>query len=76
MLCYFQVYGKMNLLYVYTYPLVLGSFPIQAITEHWQSSLCYVQFVLVIYFIYSSMCTSVTIYILKKKNIILDCSNI
>ena len=35
---------------------------------------CAIQFLLVTYFIYSSMSMSVTIYILKKKNIILDCS--
>ena len=62
MLCYFQVYNKVNQLYIYIYPLFLDSFPIQFITEYWvEFPVLYSRSLLVIYVIYSSKYMSIPI---------------
>ena len=56
-LCYFQVYIKVNQLYIHICPLFLflDSFPIQAITEYWvEHPVLYSRFSLVVLFYISS----------------------
>ena len=55
MLCYFQVYSKVNLLYKFIYPPILHSFPMQAIilVEYWlEFPVLYSRSLLGIYLIY------------------------
>ena len=65
MLCLPQVYSKVNQWYICIcfHPFLKDSFPIKAITEYWVGfPVLYSRFLLVIYFIYSSVYMSVPIF--------------
>ena len=66
----FQVHSKVIQLYMYICPLLLGSFPIQIITEYWVGFLVLCRMsLLVVYFIYSGVCVLTVGNSVRKRSV-------